>query len=108
MKTRMAPNDRKSSIFTAAMNIAKTKGYEYVSQVNVTREAHCAHGLIHHYFKNMSELRKEIVLKSIDKLAEDEDSIQHLKIVGRALIVGDIPRDTVPSKIAQKAINTLI
>lgn len=54
-------NERKDTILRSALNLFVLKGYDAVNLDEVTKDAHCSHGLLYHYYKSKEELYQGVI-----------------------------------------------
>ena len=78
-------NERKDTILRSALNLFVLKGYDAVNLDEVTKDAHCSHGLLYHYYKSKEELYQgvieHIVYPSCKKMVECVNFDQKAKFV---------------------------
>ena len=49
-------DERKESIMDAALRLFSISGYDTITINDITKAAHCSHGLFYHYFASKEEL----------------------------------------------------
>jgi AcrR family transcriptional regulator len=57
-------DERKSKIMKASLRLFSTVGYDTVTINDITKTAHCSHGLFYHYFASKEELFHAIMEES--------------------------------------------
>lgn len=66
-RTRLEPEQRRSQILNAAIDVAREQGLHKVSIVNVARGTpdKCSKELVKHYFKNLTVLRTAVITEAL-------------------------------------------
>lgn len=67
VKSRANPELRKDQILTAAVELAKTKGYHKITRDAVAQSANVSAGLVSRYFNTMNHLRRSIMGVALNK-----------------------------------------
>jgi len=91
------PAARYDELLNHGVNISKTKGYDKVTREEIAKQARCTGALIHHYFKTMGNLRKQIIKKAIE--------IECVEIILQALAQKDIK--CIPEHLRDKVMTHL-
>lgn len=99
-RTRMAPDDRKHEILTAAIKVAgQPGGWSKLTRDAVAKEACCAQGLPSKYFGTMVNFRRAIMRAAIKD--------RNLSIIAQGLATGDKCAQKAPPSLKTAALNTL-
>lgn len=95
-RVRMKPLARRTIILQAAIDVALKQGYAHVTRSSVSIAAHCAPGLINHYFNTIGYLRIEVLETAIQA--------EILPIIAEAIVLGDKNIGGLPSHLKRKVI----
>ena len=60
-RQRQQPDDRRPTILSAAITLARQDGYTRISRDSIAAAAGCSPGLVSHYFNTMVQLRRAIM-----------------------------------------------
>lgn len=88
---RWTREERKAALLDAAMDITVEHGFDKVAPLAVAKRANVAKSLVHFYFKNMENLKVEMLKKAIEE--------QVYPVIGRAILAHHplalrLPRET--------------
>lgn len=96
---RLHPRERTELILSAAVDVAKEKGFFNVTRENVATKAGCSVGIITLRFKTMPALRSAVMRRAVrDKV---------LTIIGQGVAAGDRIASTVPASLRKRAVASL-
>ena len=98
-KPRINPKTRKKNLLRAAMKIARTKGYNLVTQQDVAEHADVTRALISHYFGVHGGLQRAIM----DEAVKSHD----YKIIAQGLSIGDPVATAAPETDKANAIASM-
>lgn len=96
---RLSPKERTEQILTAAVEVAKEKGFFNVTRENVAVKAGCSVGIITLRFNTMPELRGAVMRRAI------RDRV--LPIIGQGVAAGDRIASNVPVGLKKQAVASL-
>lgn len=96
---RMDPSARKEQILTTAINLALEKGYRQLTRRAIANRMQCASALINHYFDNIDNLRKIVLLTAIEK--------EILPIIAENFVVWGKETAELPQQLKEKVIRYL-
>lgn len=99
-KKRMAPDERKETILTAAVSVAKTNGYNKMTRDDIARHAGVSTGLVTFYFSTMTQLRRAVIRSAITN--------EVLEVVAQGLAIGDDQAKKAPDELKKRATDFLI
>ena len=93
-KRVIEPQVRYNQFLDCAMEIAKTKGYNKVTQLEVAKKAKTSGGLMHRYFKNIKNLRAQILKKALET--------EQIDIILQGIATNEIKK--IPDKLKAKIV----
>lgn len=67
VKLRVDPALRKDHILNAAIDIAKSKGYNKITRLDIAEAAGVSLSLITHYFETMNQLKRDIMRTAVKR-----------------------------------------
>lgn len=93
---RMYPHERKQKILEAAIQLSIEKGFKTLTRKDVAKASDSAQGLISHYFRNINNLRHEVLKEAV--------RLEIMPILIENLSVKELP---ISPELKQKVINYL-
>lgn len=92
---RLDPADREAEILAKALSLAASKGYAKVTREQIAAAAGCSTGLVSRYFGTMTNLRRTLMRKAIERgLA---------RVVAQGLADGNPLARKAPAELKEKA-----
>ena len=82
MKKRLEAVDRKAAILDAAIEVAEDTHYLHMTRSQIAEKAGVSTPLVQHYFGNMPELRKAVMLEAVKRGL--------VYLVAQGLVAGDV------------------
>jgi AcrR family transcriptional regulator len=96
---RLHPRERTELILSAAVEVAREKGFFNVTRENVAAKAGCSVGIITLRFKTMPALRSAVMRRAVrDKV---------LPIIGQGVAAGDKIANNAPPSLRKQAVASL-
>lgn len=99
-RDRLSPGDRTEQILRAAVEAAKTIGYDKLTRDVVAAKAGCSIGLVSLRFKTMPQLRRAVMRRAI------ADGV--LPVIAQGIVAKDVHALKAPEKLRRQAIATLV
>ena len=99
-KKRLSPKVRRESILIAALDLAKTHGYNRITRDAIAEHAGVSMGLVTRYFHTMQQLRRTLMRAAIKS--------EILEIVAQGLASNDVYAQNAPDELKERAINSLM
>jgi AcrR family transcriptional regulator len=78
MRTRLSTDDRKAAILAAALDVAESGHYRYITRDQVAEAAGCSAGLVSLHFGTMDAFKDELMREAVRK--------RRAKIVAQGLV----------------------
>lgn len=82
-RTRLSPDERRSSILDAAAELYRERRYDDVSLEELATAAGVARGLLHHYFGSKRELFLAVMTRSVRLPVQELPSLDGLPVAER-------------------------
>lgn len=99
MSKRMQPADRKASILSAAVAVARQHGYNEFRLTHVATAAECSTALVMTYYKTMNDMRRAVMGEAIKR--------EHLDIIATGIALRDPRCRKLAPELHKKAVNSL-
>lgn len=94
-KKRMQPDERREHILAAAIDLARTEGYNRIRRDQIAAHANVSMALVTHYFGTMNQCRRAIMRAAI------RDEV--LEVIGQGLATGDPHARKAPAELKRRA-----
>lgn len=98
-RRRLAPNDRRNEILSAAICLADAHGYDKITRSQVAKLAQCAAASVSKYFGTMNQFRRTIIRHAIKN--------ECLRIIAQGLINNDKHALKASEELKQRAIKSI-
>ena len=96
---RLEPAAREAEILAAALKLAATRGYAKISREQIAEAAGCSTGLVSRYFGTMTNLRRTLMRKAIER--------RIVKVVAQGLADGNPLARKAPDDLRSEAVQHL-
>ncbi|MFA5481069.1 MAG: TetR/AcrR family transcriptional regulator [Bacilli bacterium] len=73
-QNQLIKEQRKQNILLTALRLFSIRGYDSVVVGDITKEAHCSHGLFYHYYRNKADVFFDLL-----KMAEEYEILKRNK-----------------------------
>lgn len=96
-RTRMQPDARKAMILQAAIEAAKSHGYQNVTRDDIANRAGVSMGLVTKYYGTMNQLRRAIMRAAV---------VEEIgPVIAQGLVFNDPQAQKAPEHVKRKALS---
>jgi len=96
---RLEPKERKALILTAAVTVARTKGFQHMTREAIAAMAGITPALVTHHYTTMTQMRRAVMRAAVQR--------EVLSVIAYGLVTGDRYARKASPELRQKAMDSV-